>query len=283
MIKSTQKYICKNCGYHSNNLSHYKRHCETIKHKNVSNDDIYNDTMMTFVTQKHFKCICGKIYKYRQGLSYHKKKCKYSQNNITTLENEIIKLKNQLIDKTKMENAHLKEQLAKKDEQIKELIPKVGNKSVTLNINNFLNDKCKNAMSLNEFINTIAISVENLLLTSKQGVSAGITNIIMENMNKLALHERPIHCSDRKREVLYIKNDRWVKDEDKKNTKEMIDKVYSKQVKSMHKMKNSEEIEFDVFVGKCVSDVNDRKVVKDLCDGVYVNNELPLNLNNTIE
>ena len=277
MTQKAQKYICEKCDYFSNNLNHYKRHCETIKHKNVPNSDILSDKMMTHLAHNFYACVCGKKYKYRQGLSHHKKKCELSNNKIDVLENEIIKLKNELIDKTKLENAHLKEQLARKDEQIKELIPKIGNKNVTLNINNFLNNKCKNAMSLDDFIDTIAITVENLLLTNKEGVSAGISNIIMENMNKLALHERPIHCSDRKREVLYIKNDTWEKDADKRNTKDMIDKVYSKQVKSMHKMRNSEEIEFDEFIGRCVSDVNDKKVVKEICDGVYVNNDIPVN------
>ena len=89
-------------------------------------------------------------------------------------------------------------------------------------------------------------------------------------MNKLALHERPIHCSDKKREVLYVKNARWEKDSDQKNTKEMINKVYSKQIKSIHKMKDNESVEFDNFIGKCVSNINDKKVMKDLCDGVYM-------------
>ncbi len=269
--KKAQKYICKNCDYISHNFSHFKRHLQTIKHKKRENDDINDDILGTCPKKLH-SCICGKAYKHRQGLSVHRKTCSEA-NNVESLKNEINELKRELISKTTLENAYLKEQLNKKDEQIQELLPKVGGNNITFNINTFLNKDCKDAISLQQFIKNVSISVENLLLINSEGISHGISNIILEHMNKLALHERPIHCSDKKREILYVKNETWEKDKDKRNTKDMISKVYSKQMKSINKLADNTEVEFDVLVGKCTSDLNEKKVIKELCDSFYVKDD----------
>ena len=84
----------------------------------------------------------------------------------------------------------------------------------------FLNEKCKDAMTMDKFIEGIEISMKNLLTTKDKGLAEGISNIFVENMNKLSLHERPLHCTDTKRETLYIKNDKWEKDKDNKQVKE---------------------------------------------------------------
>ncbi len=266
--KKAPKSTCEICDYSSNNLSHFKRHCLTKKHQLGVMNSKNSDKSCHFGTKKHI-CECGKEYKYRQGLSYHRKRCNKNSSDIANLKNEILELKNELMEKAIEENNELKRIINAKDEQIKQLIPKVGNQ-VTFNINNFLNDKCKDAINLEEFVKSITVSVENLMLTHDEGLSAGISNIIMENINKLSLHERPIHCSDKKREILYIKNGTWEKDKNKCGTKNMINSLYSKQMQSMHIMSHNNNIQFDDLVGKCTSNINDKKILKDLCQQTYV-------------
>ena len=272
-----QKYICELCHYCSNNLYDFNKHNNTKKHK--TREMIKNGKEITH--KPVFTCDCGKSYAYASGLSLHKKRCIFMPENkikdleakLDQIENEKQELQTIIIDTLQKQLEKKDTQLQEKDEQLKNLIPNVGT-NITFNINTFLNDTCKDAISLDEFVNNITVSVENLLLTNDEGVSAGISNIIMENMNKLALHERPIHCSDKKREVLYVKNKKWEKDPHQTNTKNMINKVYSKQIKSVHKMKNNDGVEFDDFIGKCVSNINDKKVMKDLCDNVYMRGNL---------
>ena len=88
---------------------------------------------------------------------------------------------------------------------------------------------------MNEFIYKIEISLKNLLTTKDKGLGIGLSEIINENINKLSIYERPIHCTDKKRETLYIKNDTWEKDKDKEKTKTMLKGIQSQQFKSMQK------------------------------------------------
>lgn len=92
----------------------------------------------------------------------------------------------------------------------------------------------------------------------------------MDNINKLDLHKRPIHCSDKKREVLYVKNHSWEKDSDNKNTKHMINKLCTKQLKSLNQLINNTDDHFVDIIEQCVSDVNEKKIMKNICDQVYV-------------
>ena len=97
------------------------------------------------------------------------------------------------------------------------------------NINVFLNEKCKDAISIDQFIEGIEISLKNLLTTKDKGQSEGISNIIIENMNRLSLYERPLHCTDKKRETLYIKNSEWEKDDTGEQINKAIKKIETKQ------------------------------------------------------
>jgi len=260
--KKTKKtnflYVCENCDFYSNKKTDYKRHVETQKHKSLHMS--YKKT--------NFSCDCGKTYKFRQGLYSHRKKCLFfTEGKIKELEEENVTLKSHLLEKINIENDFLKRQMEEKDKQIKELIPKVGTNKFNINI--FLNEQCKNAVSLGDFVNNIEITAQALTLTKDAGLTIGISNLIMENMNKLALHERPIHCCDKKREVLYIKNETWEKDTNKANTKQLINQLCSKQVQSIGMLvKNPEE--YVDMVQQCSSVLNEKKIMKDICDIAYV-------------
>ena len=155
-------------------------------------------------------------------MSAHKKKCKDIPNNIIqTLEEELVEAKKEKDFIQHKFIGSLEQQVIEKDKQLKELIPKVGD-TYTFNMNNFLNEQCKDAMSIEDFMSKIAVTLENLVITQEQGISTGISHLIIDNIQKLSLQERPIHCSDKKREILYVKNDIWEKDTNKINTKKMI-------------------------------------------------------------
>ena len=140
----------------------------------------------------------------------HKKKCQTEQNiQSVVIENTENKNLENLVVHLINENTEIKEIVKKQQEQLLELIPKVNtttNNTINnnkFNINVFLNEKCKDALSINEFIQQIEISLKNLLTTREKGLGIGLSEIINENINKLSVYERPIHCTDKKREILY--------------------------------------------------------------------------------
>ena len=168
------------------------------------------------------------------------------------------------------------------------MIPNMGNNNNNtinnkqkFNINVFLNEKCKDALSMDEFINKIEVSMKNLLTTKEKGQTQGITNIIMENMNKLSLYERPLHCTDKKRETLYIKNNIWEKDENKEYIYKALKSVESKQLKNLNVWLqehpnymncSNQQDEFAKLMSECGKSVEDGKdkIIKKLCDNVYI-------------
>jgi len=283
--KNSYKYTCNNCTFNSNNKNDYNRHCDTDKHKNLNNDDL-NDQK----TQKNSNsCVCGKIYKYKQGLYNHKKKCSNltnsqpEQNNYTEL---IMKLIN--------ENQDLRNTVIKQNNElhqtITDMIPKLGNNNNNnnnkFNINVFLNEQCKDALTIEQFINQLDVSISDLMLTKNKGIDAGISNIFIQNMNKLSLHERPMHCSDPKRDSVYIKSDgidgdkpKWGKDEDNVKIKKAIKTVAHVQQKNLTKWVEKHpnwqsdsnlQDEYMSLIKNCTDEIKDQKVIKNLCVETHV-------------
>jgi hypothetical protein len=274
-------YNCIFCDYITSKKNNYIKHLSTLKHKKLTNTD------KKVANYKEFVCNCGKQYKHRQSLFNHKKKCQ-TINNIenTVIDNTDNKNLENLVVHLIKENTEIKEIVKKQQEQILELIPKVGNTTINnkFNINVFLNEKCKDALSINEFIQNIEVSLKNLLTTREKGLGIGLSEIINENMNKLSIYERPIHCTDKKRETLYIKNESWEKDKDREKTKEMFKELQSQQFKSMKKWinKNPNYInddklkhEYMILVNKCSSNIDEyeKKIFKNICENIYLNEE----------
>ena len=297
--KSIYKYNCDICSYNSNKLSNYEKHLNTRKHKLVTN----SYTTITNVTNKCFQCKCGKEYNHRQNLWTHKKKCDYKENNDNSIEksddkiinsNENSELK-ELIMKLLIDNADMKKENQKLINHIVEIVPKVGNNNNNtnnntnnvkqkFNINVFLNEKCKDALSMDEFIDKIEVSMKNLLITSNKGLGAGLSNIIMDNINKLSLYERPMHCTDKKRETLYVKNNEWQKDDTKDEINKLIKRVEKKQINKIEKwcdenpkFMESEKLqdEYMKIVKGCTSSIDEcsNKVIKNVCDKIYIEKE----------
>ena len=161
----------------------------------------------------------------------------------------------------------------------------ITNNNQKVNINLFLNDKCKDAMTLNDFINSIEISLKNLLTTKSKGLAIGLSEIIYDNINKLSIYERPIHCTDKKRETLYIKNDKWEKDNSRERTKELFKDLQCQQFKHMQEWINNNpdymkdddlKHEYIQLVNKCSESLNEHenKILKNLCNETYLTDEI---------
>jgi hypothetical protein len=299
--KVAQKYLCENCNYSTYKKTDFNKHLATRKHKIVT--DSYD--LSPNLAEKCYGCECGKSYKHRQNLYTHKKKCIYKKENE---ENKLIEMDKvdykDLFIKMIHENSEMRKAMVMENQgfrdQISELIPKVGNNNNNtikqkFNINIFLNEECKDALTMNEFIGKIKVTLDDLLITKNKGLSEGVSNIFIENMNKLSLHERPIHCTDTKRETVYIKcdeennegNSKWEKDDENIKLKMALKKVSEVQQKNLDKWTKEHpnwvedqvlQQEYMTLVKNCTDDLKENKredrVIKKVCSEVYLSNGL---------
>ena len=297
-MKSGKSFKCEFCDYNTANNYDYKKHILTDKHRILTNAAAL---LTKTVVQRYFTCKCGQEYKHRQSLYNHKKRCKYNDKIIESDEIQIdykalfIKMMKENQEMQHMFLTQHKETRAENKElrnQINELIPKIGNNNNNninqkFNINVFLNEQCKDALTMEEFINKIQVSLSNLMLTKNKGINEGISNIFIENMNKLSLYERPIHCTDAKRETMYIKSEgingespKWEKDENNVKIKSAIKRVTHLQHKNINTWidnhpdwedKSDLQDEYLQIVKKCTDDINETKVIKRICDATPIN------------
>ncbi len=222
----TFKFHCHTCEYYSNNKKDYEKHILTLKHQNnqISNINL-TDKIQCESDDKQFICdICERIYKSRVGLWQHKNtnknKCTPKINTNTNINAEeyspkLIKLLTEIIKG----QTTLQETVC---EVIKNGITNNNSHNITttnshnktaFNLNLYLNETCKDAMNLSDFIKSIKPSLTDLERTGQIGYVDGISSIILNSLNNIDVKLRPIHCSDVKREVLYVKeNDEWQKD-----------------------------------------------------------------------
>jgi len=316
--KNANIFRCETCDFVTGNKFNYLKHLDTRKHKILTK----TDTNLAKDATPNFVCLCGKSYKHRQSLYAHKKIClkmdvticetalEHSNVNENVNENSIINNNNNvnnenndfkdLVCKMMTENNEIKAMLIKENQelrsQIKELIPKVGNNTITNNnINNkfniqiFLNEQCKDAINIKDFIESIKISLQQLEQIQNKGLVDGLATAILENIGRLSLYERPIHCTDIKRETLYIKHDDiWEKDETKQNIKKAIKELSHKPYSTLKEWLDNnpnymdDENKQNYFIQttrslgqKCES--IDTKVIKKICINTYIKDDMLIN------
>ena len=262
---------CEICDYKCSRKSDYERHLLTKKHlKKASKKACKTRKTRTFVD---FTCeFCGMTYKHRPSLSRHLKKCKsvefQSVDNANKREKEANKksVNKKSVDKKKVENLEensekdleikdlkiqlLEEKLKHKDEIIDILKTNKGNTTNnnfdnnTFNTNNisinlYLNEHCKGAMNLTDFVDQIKVQLEDIMYQDRTSSAAGLTNIITKQLKDLAPTERPIHCSDQRRQHFYIKEgEEW---KQKSGDEEMEESVRKIQIKQLAALKEWEE------------------------------------------
>jgi hypothetical protein len=210
-------YYCKICDYKCCKTFNWDRHLLTAKHKKrivESQTVTKNEPDEQNEESKHYKCNnCHKIYNSRNGLWKHKHKCKP-----TNTENEA----KELIQYLMKENSEFKQLIIEQNKQMIELAKNSGNNNNNttnnnFNLNFFLNETCKNAMNIMDFVNQLNVNTNDLEETGRIGFAAGISKIFINGLKDIDIPDRPIHCSDFKREILYIKDqDQWNKESDDK-------------------------------------------------------------------
>ena len=279
--KSSKNYCCIICDYNTSRSSQYERHLLTRKHAILTQSHNFDKKGSKLI----FPCECGKNYKYRQSLHTHKKNCTFlTSTNILDISENQINLSNELIFEVVKKQ---QDQIIELTNTIKELIPKLGNTTITtnnhkFNIQVFLNEKCKHAINMRDFIRSIEVSLLQLDYTKQNGLVNGLSNVIIENMNKLGLYQRPIHCTDIKREILYIKeNDEWEKDVNKDRIKTVIKEVSTKQFSALCNWTKenpdflNNESKQNYYTHALVAiannkEHNEEKIIKKVCSNSYI-------------
>ena len=304
-----QKYTCEVCDYNTCKVSNYNKHLLTAKHLKITN----GDKKVAKSSSGIFECNCGNKYKHRQGLNRHKIICVYelpkSANEIqvtaatgkpsindltTTMFIDIIK-ENQEIKKLLLEqnkqNIILMNKLAEREPTINNSNSNntVNNNNQKFNLNFFLNETCKDAMSIKEFIDNIRITFEDLLTIGNGGFVNGVSDILIKQLRDLEVTKRPIHCTDSKRETIYLKEEAaWNKDDkDKTKLKQIIEKIEYKNVAALHnwcnenpdsKVNNTPNnvLKDKIFFQTLQGDERNRdKIIKNVSKEVIVEKENP--------
>ena len=235
--KNPQKqYICKKCDYTSRHKNDWVRHLSTTKHKRL--------TKLTNANKK-FTCeICSKEYKHRSSLCRHKKICKKRQNFVVKDEKEsqadpqsisVVALLQELIQVQKENQEKQKELIS--IQKANKPVTQTQNNNISINV--FLNEHCKDAINLTDFVENIKLTCQDLLTTKEIGYAGGISTIFIKNLHDLPVPRRPIHCADMKRLKFYIKDvDGWNHEKSGEKMEAAIDCVTRKQIQMLKEWQN---------------------------------------------
>jgi len=223
-----KKFYCSFCDYNCSKKSDYDKHLLTLKHINRTNIEQKN---------RQYKCnTCNKMYAARNSLWYHEKKC-VSENTDISLNNS-----ENLINYLMKENAEFKQLLIDQNKQMVELAKNAGhnnNNNTTnnnsFNLNMYLNETCKDALNIMDFVNQLQVGIKDLEETGRLGFANGISQIFINGLKQIDINNRPVHCSDLKREILYIKNNNeWNKEDgERKVLTSAIKHVVNKNIKQI--------------------------------------------------
>jgi len=244
--KIPPKFICEKCDYICCKKGDFAKHLHSKKH---------NTTNTTKLQQEFsFSCECGKVYTHRASLYNHKKTCSLKKNAIIETDNINYSGdhsdKDQLILMLIKQNSELIKETSDFKTMMMEVIKGETNNTTNnthtnshnkaFNLNFFLNETCKDAMNITEFVESIKLQLSDLERVGELGYVEGISNIIVKSLKGLDVTQRPVHCTDKKRETMYIKDeDKWEKDEEQKKMHKMVRKVADKNARMLPKFKEA--------------------------------------------
>lgn len=251
--KNPQKWTCKFCDYSTSHKASFIRHKTTLKHKKNANETKVKQNAQKRTTP-YFVCeMCNVRFKSRTTLWRHKKKClgeDFSKNDekpkkctpnkkIENSQNQKFNILISKLQKKEEENEELwkafheqQELLKQTIQQNSEIIPRIGNNNNNnISINLVLNEKCKNAMNIEDFIEKLQVSLDDLMYTKENGYVKGLSNIMVKHLKDLPPNDRPIHCSDQNRLQFYVKDENiWEKDDKNNKMNKSINEIQRKQV-----------------------------------------------------
>ena len=239
--KGEVSFYCKNCDFESSDKWKYDRHLLTAKHKRITKE-LQIGGKKGIVNEVIFKCECGKEYKYRQGLWKHNKNC--NNNNNEKFQLKYFSSNDELIQTIIKDNHEVKQMLIEQNMKMVDfaknntVINNTTNNNTTnnnFNLQMFLNVQCKDALNISDFLDSLQVKIKDLEDTGRLGYVDGISKIFLNGLKDLNINSRPIHCSDLKREVIYIKDkDVWEKENsDRDKLKLAIKTITSKNIKQI--------------------------------------------------
>ena len=236
LAKTSHKFYCEKCDYGSYKKFNFDLHLDSKKHKNNALTTNNNELVAKTSTKKYECENCEKCFNDRAGLWRHSKKCNEQQNS-----NKSPEISQELILTIIKQNSELQHTIIEQNNTIIEMSKNIQttnshnnnnthSHNKTFNLQFFLNETCKDAMNITDFVDSIKLQLTDLIKVGEIGYVEGISNIITKNLNALDVTQRPVHCTDKKREVLYVKDEnKWEKeDEDKNKIRKVIKKVMIK-------------------------------------------------------
>lgn len=260
--KNIKIFSCEKCDFRCSKRGDFNRHLSTDKHRRKQ-----METNLTSITSHELSCECGREYKNRTGLWKHRKKCPFlnppeqsSQQLPESTHTEM--MKTFIKENREMMVSMMQTMVTANKEMVVDLVPKLqpnitnNTQNNNFSINMFLNEHCKDAINLSDFIDRIEVSHDDLENNAQLGFVDGITKILRDNLQQLTLNQRPIHCTDTKREILYIKDaDMWQKEAVKEKINSAIQDVSRKSVSALLDWKKENPDYEDInseFSNKCI-------------------------------
>ena len=237
---SAPKFYCEKCHYGTSKKSSYDTHLLSTKHKNKVFVNLCQPEFCQILPSKFTCQTCNKEYKDKSGLWKHNKvcikQCSISENQNKNTDEPTEK---QLIMMLIKENAEVKNMMMEVIKNGTHNNNTTNSHNKAFNLNFFLNETCKDAMNIMDFVDSIKLQLSDLERVGEFGFVDGISNIIVKNLKALDVTERPIHCTDKKREVLYVKDEnKWEKDEEKNKIKKAIKKIANKNIRLLPAFKD---------------------------------------------
>jgi hypothetical protein len=294
--KLAKKFICEICDYKCSNSYDFNKHLATRKHKMLTNANF--DANRKIATPSIvYACDCGTSYNHKSSLSRHKKSCNKSNNSL----NEPDKLVNTILELVK-ENQQFKNMLIEQHNHILKISEKptitncnnnnTNSNNKNFNLNFFLNEQCKNAINLSEFVENVKLQLSDLENVADMGYVNGVTQIFMNGLKDMDIYTRPLHCTDIKREILHIReNDAWIKDTpDQAKIKSAIHRIAFRNIQQIsewnklhpestvldsNEYNRSFQIMKESLGNTCLGGVerNNERIVKNLIKTVYIDKQ----------
>jgi stress-induced morphogen len=309
MPKNAKKFYCEKCHFTCSKESNWIKHTMTLKHNNETNETNL-EQKKNIKCQKKYECeFCENTFNSRTTLWRHKKICSIIQKEETATNNTIsttdIDIDKELLMKMLLKNQDIMEGILFKNSDVMnkmlEVMPQIGNTTNTnshnttnnqFNINMFLNEHCKNAMNLTDFIESLPITNKTYDDTIENGLTKTITNMMVNGLKELDILDRPIHCTDTKRKTLYVKEaDIWEKDKELNKLLEAIQQIASKQRMLINKWQEANEgweteeniqTKLTTLIFNVMTDIENneketKKIISAIGNKVYIDEEIKNN------
>jgi hypothetical protein len=275
MEKTAKSYYCKSCSFYANKMSDWNRHITTRKH---NNSIIFNQKTPPIENcNATYNCdVCDKEYKSNNSLWYHKKKCvpKNKENVIEPNQTASLPPLYEMISDLLKQNNELQKQiieLSKEPKVVNNYNTNMNNNNTTnnqFNLNMFLNETCKDALNVQQFLDNMNFTLEDLETVGKSGFVKGISELIVRSLRELEINKRPIHCTDTKRETIYLKEDDvWNKDDDKNSKIKMV--IKQVEDKNYRNIREWERIHPEGWKENTPDSVVREQIIKGVCGAAF--------------